>query len=57
MIELDVAERIPLPGGEIELARPRDADKRAELSPRGEFRATKRPVTGYGTGGFGGGRY
>ena len=26
MIELDVAERIPLPGGEIELARPRDAE-------------------------------
>jgi RNA recognition motif-containing protein len=41
----------------VSLARPRDADRRAELSPRGEFRATKRPVTGYGTGGFGGGRY
>jgi predicted nicotinamide N-methyase len=26
VIELDVAERIPLPGGEIELARPRDAE-------------------------------
>jgi predicted nicotinamide N-methyase len=26
MIELDVAERISLPGGEIELARPRDAE-------------------------------
>ncbi len=26
MIELDVAESIPLPGGEIELARPRDAE-------------------------------
>ena len=26
MLELDVAERIPLPGGEIELARPRDAE-------------------------------
>jgi predicted nicotinamide N-methyase len=26
LIELDVAERIPLPGGEIELARPRDAE-------------------------------
>jgi predicted nicotinamide N-methyase len=26
MIELEVAERIPLPGGEIELARPRDAE-------------------------------
>jgi predicted nicotinamide N-methyase len=26
MIELDVAERIPLPGGEIELARPRDVE-------------------------------
>ena len=26
MVELDVAERIPLPGGEIELARPRDAE-------------------------------
>ncbi len=26
MIELDVAEWIPLPGGEIELARPRDAE-------------------------------
>jgi len=26
MIELDVAECIPLPGGEIELARPRDAE-------------------------------
>jgi predicted nicotinamide N-methyase len=26
MIELDVAEHIPLPGGEIELARPRDAE-------------------------------
>ena len=26
MIELDVAERIPQPGGEIELARPRDAE-------------------------------
>jgi predicted nicotinamide N-methyase len=25
-VELDVAERIPLPGGEIELARPRDAE-------------------------------
>jgi predicted nicotinamide N-methyase len=25
-IELDVAERIPLPGGELELARPRDAE-------------------------------
>jgi predicted nicotinamide N-methyase len=26
MIELDLAERIPLPGGEIELARPRDSE-------------------------------
>jgi predicted nicotinamide N-methyase len=26
VIELDVAERIPLPGGEIELGRPRDAE-------------------------------
>jgi predicted nicotinamide N-methyase len=26
VIELDVAERIPLPGGEIELVRPRDAE-------------------------------
>jgi predicted nicotinamide N-methyase len=26
MIDLDVAERIPLPGGEIELARPRDVE-------------------------------
>jgi predicted nicotinamide N-methyase len=26
LIELDVAEHIPLPGGEIELARPRDAE-------------------------------
>jgi predicted nicotinamide N-methyase len=26
MIELEIAERIPLPGGEIELARPRDAE-------------------------------
>jgi predicted nicotinamide N-methyase len=26
MIELDVAERVPLPGGEVELARPRDVE-------------------------------
>ncbi|WP_343638156.1 RNA-binding protein [Roseateles sp.] len=41
----------------VSLARPRDADKRAEPSSRGEFRAAKRSDTGYGTGGFGGGRY
>ena len=41
----------------VSLARPRDAEKRGELRPQGEFRATKRSDVGYGTGGFGGGRY
>ncbi|MBO9689089.1 RNA recognition motif domain-containing protein [Roseateles chitosanitabidus] len=41
----------------VSLARPRDAEKRSETRPQGEFRAAKRSDVGYGTGGFGGGRY
>ncbi|MDH0865385.1 RNA-binding protein [Mitsuaria sp. GD03876] len=42
----------------VSLARPRDAEKRADARPQqGEFRATKRSDVGYGSGGFGGGRY
>ncbi|MBO9687068.1 MAG: RNA-binding protein [Mitsuaria chitosanitabida] len=41
----------------VSLARPRDAQKREAPRAGGEFRATKRSDVGYGSGGFGGGRY
>jgi len=41
----------------VSMARPRDAEKRAEPGAQVEFRATRRSDIGYGTGGFGGGRY
>jgi RNA recognition motif-containing protein len=41
----------------VTLARPRDAEKPSGARPSGEFRSTKRSDVGYGTGGYGGGRY
>ncbi|RZL36210.1 MAG: RNA-binding protein [Rubrivivax sp.] len=41
----------------VSLARPREANKDAGGYSAGGYTATKRSDVGYGTGGFGGGRY
>lgn len=41
----------------VSLARPREAGRDSNGYGAGEYTATKRKDVGYGTGGFGGGRY
>lgn len=41
----------------VSLARPREASRGSSGYGAGEYTATKRTDIGYGTGGFGGGRY
>jgi RNA recognition motif-containing protein len=41
----------------VSLARPREASRDSNAYSAGEFTATKRADIGYGTGGYGGGRY
>ncbi|HEX5684602.1 MAG TPA: RNA-binding protein [Ideonella sp.] len=41
----------------VSLARPREASRDSNGYRAGEYTATKRTDIGYGTGGFGGGRY
>lgn len=41
----------------VTLARPREASKDSNGGSAGGYTATNRPNTGYGTGGYGGGRY